>query len=587
MVAVVLRFLATFSALLCFGHASFAAMISKHAKGYENEDLPASKRLRHNLADLYLSNEISALRASTLISDAAAAHASNVADLVSDGRNKKNLARDLTRKLMKGSHWPKPYLALIPIWSKALSKQVMAEMEIWLPHEIVQAVSDFNYIEDLVTTDNIDDADRARLASIKRKLGVEQLLGLGLWLDGCPCNWDRTQSLETITMNFPFLMDNKFRIPICGIEKGFVAKGETFDCILEIIAWSLTLLGEKQWPTCRHDGSPWNLSDGWRSKKSSLDVRAVLMEVRGDWDMFKKIFRFPQHNEVKGICFKCTAKPADIRRPSSEATWRNEENRLTIWSLIQRMLDQGLKPSPLLGAPFVSIDTFRIDWLHAVDLGVLPDFLGNLFHYIVEHKLVGDNRKQKVGILYALIVEFYKSHPEVESRLDNLTPEMIRSKAVAPKLRAKAAEARGLVEFAVGICKKFLDEEVPFEQALKMAAHHMALCYSCLTEKSIFSEDLLRENCRRFCLLYVALSDASENPIFRVKPKMHMFQELCEMGGASRPVLHWTYRDEDFGGFVAKLARRRGGKHSVAAQSRAILRRFAGKYRIPRFHHKE
>ena len=492
---------------------------------------------------------------------------------------------------MKTSHWPKPYIAEIPIWDKKKGKVVFGSIELWLPHEIIAAICDFTDVENFLSKDNIDAEAAARLAKCARELGVplDELLGIGFWLDGCPCNWDRSQSLETVSMNFPYLggEDNNFRIPLCGIEKGFVAKGKTFDAILEVLTWSLAMLAAKEWPSCRHDGTVWKPTDCWRSrKKGSLPIRAVLSEVRGDWQMFKHVFRFPQHNELAGICFKCTAVPADVRRPGTNADWRKPERRLTIWSLVQRMLDRGLKPSPLLSAPCVSVETFLIDWLHAVDLGVLCDFLGNLFFYVVEHKLHQPNRKARVAALFSLILDYYKRHPEIENKFDNLTCEMLRpddSSTKPPKLRAKAAEARGLVGFAVELADNLLSDHVAHEHTMKMAAGCMARCYSSLSETSIFATDLLRENCRRFCTLYVALSDAFEDPLFRVKPKMHFFQELCEMCGPTRPALHWTYRDEDFGGFVAKTARRRGGKHSVRAQSRMILNRYAAKHRVPRF----
>ena len=59
---------------------------------------------------------------------------------------------------------------------------------------------------------------------------------------------------------------------------------------------------------------------------------------------------------------------------------------------------------------------------------------------------------------------------------------------------------------------------------------------------------------------------------FRVKPKMHLFLELCISG--SKPSLSWTYRDEDFGGTAAQLSRRRGGLLSAKATSHNFLLRF-------------
>ena len=45
---------------------------------------------------------------------------------------------------------------------------------------------------------------------------------------------------------------------------------------------------------------------------------------------------------------------------------------------------------------------------------------------------------------------------------------------------------------------------------------------------------------------------------WRLKPKLHMMQELCELQ-TDNPSQNWTYQDEDFGGSMAACARVRGG----------------------------
>ena len=52
----------------------------------------------------------------------------------------------------------------------------------------------------------------------------------------------------------------------------------------------------------------------------------------------------------------------------------------------------------------------------------------------------------------------------------------------------------------------------------------------------------------------------------------HLFLELCSSG--EQPARFWTYRDEDFGGSVAQLSRRRGGLLIVQQFSSGMLARF-------------
>ena len=46
-------------------------------------------------------------------------------------------------------------------------------------------------------------------------------IALSVWMDGTPCNWDRSQSLETICFGFPGLggANSSLRIPITVINK--------------------------------------------------------------------------------------------------------------------------------------------------------------------------------------------------------------------------------------------------------------------------------------------------------------------------------------------------------------------------------
>ncbi len=77
-------------------------MYGKRVRGYGDE-APVSERLRANVADLFLSGDISGARAHSLFSDAQAASAANVRDLA---RPTSNHYRDLVRRVRYKSTWP-------------------------------------------------------------------------------------------------------------------------------------------------------------------------------------------------------------------------------------------------------------------------------------------------------------------------------------------------------------------------------------------------------------------------------------------------------------------------------------------------
>ena len=101
-------------------------MLSKRARGYDPSLVDSAKRLRLNLADAYLSNDITGVRTQELFNDAAAAGAANVADIASKDKPR-NAARNLKRKFLKNTKWPTVYTSLVsmkdPKTEEARAKQ--------------------------------------------------------------------------------------------------------------------------------------------------------------------------------------------------------------------------------------------------------------------------------------------------------------------------------------------------------------------------------------------------------------------------------------------------------------------------------
>jgi hypothetical protein len=123
--------------------------------------------------------------------------------------------------------------------------------------------------------------------------------------------------------------------------------------------------------------------------------------------------------------------------------------------------------------------------------------------------------------------------------------------------------------------------EAPREAACKAALQALLQCYNALSAESENWRDVLPRESRRFAAQAVALEATSRRKKhWRVKPKMHIFLELCS--GEEKPSLFWAYRDEDFGGTCAHLAHRRGGLLRPGATSRGVLNRFLMKSQVPR-----
>jgi hypothetical protein len=177
-------------------------------------------------------------------------------------------------------------------------------------------------------------------------------------------------------------------------------------------------------------------------------------------------------------------------------------------------------------------------------------------------------------------VKAYYSLHRVDSQLETLTKQMIqKAPGQPPKLRARGAEARGLVGFIREQTAEKFSEDVPIEAAAKHAASCLHAMYANLSQDA-FSHASLAENSRKFALLWQSLEKATEDPFWRMKPKLHQMQELCEMS-VHCPSKNWSYRDEDFGGFIASLVRIRGGAATAKRVGQVALAKFFARHVLP------
>ena len=76
---------------------------------------------------------------------------------------------------------------------------------------------------------------------------------------------------------------------------------------------------------------------------------------------------------------------------------------------------------------------------------------------------------------------------------------------------------------------------------------------------------------RKFLLLCKSLENETDHT-WKIKPKHHSFLDLLLQN--SCPSDSWTYRDEDFGGFLAHLGAVKGGSHNPYSIGMSVLQSF-------------
>ena len=218
-------------------------------------------------------------------------------------------------------------------------------------------------------------------------------------------------------------------------------------------------------------------------------------------------------------------------------------------------------------------DIFRMDWLHVSDIGITADFIGNFFHEVLE-LFPGANKKARCAMLFQQALEFYERWG-ISDRFDCFLPTFFVPKDGPYKMRGGAAKIRHLVPFVWQLADEMLDMRVPKYEAMRHAAFHLNEVYSALSSSHPDPCPHMKEHGIKFAIQYVALHDLC-NPVdsnaWRIKPKLHLFLHItC---ASSLPRLVWTYRDEDFGGSVARMARRRGHLLKCSSTSKVCLSRF-------------
>ena len=105
-------------------------MFTKRQRTYQHDEPNPEKRFRHNMAELFLDNQVSADRVQSLLDDAKLANAQHIGDLASRHHSakrnlrqstsstsaapkkkvfRKNAARNILKKLLKRNEWPPLY----------------------------------------------------------------------------------------------------------------------------------------------------------------------------------------------------------------------------------------------------------------------------------------------------------------------------------------------------------------------------------------------------------------------------------------------------------------------------------------------
>ena len=187
------------------------------------------------------------------------------------------------------------------------------------------------------------------------------------------------------------------------------------------------------------------------------------------------------------------------------------------------------------------------------------------------------NRKEKLACLWDRVKEYYKTF-KAPSQIQKLTEEMVKAEKKCPKLKTKGAETRHLVPLGLQLAQEMCEKKATtHNQTLLQAMSHMMDFYMAMSLDT-FDPELAARSSRGCLECYGALSREAIKQgklMWKLKPKMHMFQELAEyqVYELGNPAEFWNYKDEDYMGFISDLAFRRGGHVNPATTTLQVLNR--------------
>ena len=301
---------------------------------------------------------------------------------------------------------------------------------------------------------------------------------------------------------------------------------------------------------------------------------AVLTQVRGDWQFYVEIFSFPPWNGAVRMCWLCRASGANkflaFTDCRPEAEWH--KTRFTDESYRAHLKALGLA-LPLLLALVIGLrlECISIDTLHALDLGFNAHVIGNTFWESVTRQCWGKSTQEENVLELERDMKDWCKRNKVSSRVQGqLHKERIRSTTESgyPKLKAKGAQTRHLMPYALDVAKRFARiAPDPFHIHDALIIGVCTLCsqlYDLMMSSGRFFSEAVKKRIvaigNQMPVMYMRLyREAFDTGVkaWKMTPKLHLVQELllyqCLEWG--NPLYYWCYADESLVGDMIEIAR--------------------------------
>ena len=333
--------------------------------------------------------------------------------------------------LMPHAFFGSLYIAKPDFWNRAIRGPIGAAARFWANVAQTEFVRNHPHLEGV---------DKSRL--------------IALGLHGDSGKFSNNDKLYVFTWNSIFgsgtTKSTRF---LMTVVKNSIIIPENLHAIAQILAWSFNVLLTGMDPLNDEHGrgigvsNPGWLADGWK---------AVLCQVRGDWEFFNSIFGAPHWKCLDRMCWRCGA----VGDPNSPLRYSRSDRR-SPWRRTRLTHEQFLVQCALVSPWFtfvhgLRIECLMIDVLHCIDLGVFAHLVGNIFGEVVSLNIWGTTQAINCAGLEKAMKKHYSARRIKNQFRGKLTAERIKTSNGWPKLKGQGATVRSLGTFCEYLSETYL-----------------------------------------------------------------------------------------------------------------------------------
>lgn len=497
-----------------------------------------------------------------------------LASLGAYGSQPQNIQRDLLRSFFNDTIVPKPYI-IMDVPFKIDNHRHTGACELMLPHDWFAAVSSSHLVNDVFGVQDLSKfwqgqhLDDPKLhGNTLGQQGFEEFVPFLLHGDGA--QFQRRDSITVVSMKSILSAADTLgsHLMLAAVPKrcrysNKLPSDDTWHPIWETVCWSLKAMFEGKHPCVDERGFEFarNSQRGQLAGKllNPRGLKGVIFTITGDLEYFANDLGL-SHSSSRAPCWLCKANTADTPyndfRPA--AKWR-----ATVISPEAHRCNPPTKHL-LMNVPGIVAETFAIDCLHTLELGVTAHTLSNIMFDFVFKELEG-TRSEALTTLWDEIQRLYRTlQIDSRNRIPTLKLESFCQKGSPwlnyPELHGiKAREARYLVPVFAQLFNDRDDTE--YKQHRRACISHLNAAYI------IIDANLYRvprdqharfvKHIDAFLLHYTWLANTAfkENCYqWSVVPKHHYTAHLPQQAKFLSPRVGWTYGGESMVGKISQLA---------------------------------